>query len=162
MGVLEFLIKTVHIEVDTIGDRRLTPLHLACKHGHLAAIRYLIEQEASSTLRNAQLYNCLEICIIEQHEEIVKYLLSLPNWREMMRNAQPIAKTDAFDTPMRKLIRYMPDIALWMIQEKLTRRVGGQSQNVFKEIYDYEFYEDSTTAKQWYAQGKFERMSTAD
>jgi hypothetical protein len=84
-----------------------------------------------------------------QHKEIVKYLLSRPNWREMMRNAQPIKDTDAYGTPMRKLIRYMPDVALWMIQEKLTKVVGGENQKLYQEIYDYEFYEDMHLVKQW-------------
>jgi hypothetical protein len=88
-----------------------------------------------------------------QHEEIVKYLLSRPNWKELMRNAQQIEKTDAYDTPMRKLIRYMPSVALWMIKEKLTQKVGGAGQKVSKEIYDYEFYEDMCMVKQWYAGG---------
>ncbi|CAF4102655.1 unnamed protein product, partial [Adineta steineri] len=153
LELIKYLIKIVRIEVDAIGDRRLTPLHIACKYGHLDVVKYLIEKGASTTLRNAQLLNCLEICIEEQHVELVKYLLQLPNWREMMRNAQTIEDTDAYDTPMRKLIRYMPDVALWVIEEKLTRKVGGAGQKVSKEIYDYEFYEDMNTVKQWYAQG---------
>ncbi|CAF4103787.1 unnamed protein product, partial [Adineta steineri] len=100
LQVLEYLVEKVGIEVDAIGDRRLTPLHIACECGHLDAVQYLIESGASTTLRNAQLFNCLEISIQKQHNEIVKYLLQLPNWREMMRNAQPIEATDAYDTPM--------------------------------------------------------------
>ena len=142
------------MEVDAIGDRRLTPLHLACQFGHLDTVKYLVDRKASITRRNAQLYNCLEICVNEQHEEIVKYLFSLPNWREMMRNAQRINNTEGFDTPMRKLIRYMPNVALWVIDEKLTRKVGGDEQKVSKEIYDYEFYEDMYTVKQWYSQSR--------
>jgi hypothetical protein len=151
--VLKYLIKTVGIEVDAIGDRRLTPLHIACEYGHRDVVKYLIDNGASTTLRTAQLLNCLEISIRQQHEDIVRYLLQRPNWRQMMRNAQPIKDTDAYDTPMRKLIRYMPDVALWTVEEKLTRRVGGEGQKVFKEVYDYEFYEDAQTVKQWYAQG---------
>ncbi|CAF0748386.1 unnamed protein product [Adineta steineri] len=151
--VVKYLIEKVGIEIDAIGDRRLTSLHIACEYGHLDAVQYLIENGASTTLRNAQLFNCLEISIQKQHNEIVKYLLQLPNWREMMRNAQPIEATDAYDTPMRKLIRYMPDVALWMIEEKLTRKVGGEGQKVSQEIYDYEFYEDMYTVKEWYKQG---------
>jgi len=73
----------------------------------------------------------------------------------MMRNAQPIKNTDAYGTPMRKLIRYMPDVALWMIQEKLTKVVGGENQKLCQEIYDYEFYEDMHLVKQWYAKGTY-------
>ncbi|CAF0792131.1 unnamed protein product [Adineta steineri] len=153
LEVLKYLIETVRIEVDAIGDRRLTPLHIACEFGHLDVVEYLIEKGASTTIRNAQLLNCLEICIQKQHVEIVKYLLQRSNWQEMMRNAQPIEGTDAYDTPMRKLIRYMPDVALWTIEEKLTRKVGGAGQKVSQEIYDYEFYEDMYTVKEWYKQG---------
>ncbi len=71
-----------------------------------------------------------------------------------MRNAQPIHKSEAYDTPMRKLIRYLPQIAIWMIDEKLTRTVGGQGKHVFKKIYDYEFYMDVYRVKQWHQQGK--------
>jgi hypothetical protein len=157
--VIKYLIKTVEIEIDVIGDRRLTPLHLACEKGYLDVAKCLIDNGASTTLRNAQLYNCLEISIKGKHKKIVEYLLGLPNWREMMRNAQPIEDTDAYDTPMRKLIRYMPDMALWMVETKLTRKFGGGGQKVSKEIYDYEFYEDMQTVKQWHAQGMSERES---
>ncbi|CAF0926882.1 unnamed protein product [Adineta steineri] len=153
LELLKYLIETVGIEVDVIGDRRRTPLHLACEYGHLDVVKYLIEKGASTTLRTAQLLNCLEICIQKQHVKMVKYLLKRPDWRGMMRNAQLIEGTDAYDTPMRKLIRYMPDVALWTIEKKLTRKVGGAGQKVSKEIYDYEFYEDMNTVKDWYAQG---------
>ncbi|CAF3665549.1 unnamed protein product [Adineta steineri] len=153
LELLKYLIEEVRIEVDVIGDRRRTPLHLACEYGHLDVVKYLIEKGASTTLRTAQLLNCLEISIQKQHVKMVKYLLKRPDWRGMMRNAQLIEGTDAYDTPMRKLIRYMPDVALWTIEKKLTRKVGGAGQKVSKEIYDYEFYEDMNTVKDWYAQG---------
>ncbi|CAF3799594.1 unnamed protein product [Adineta steineri] len=153
LELLKYLIEEVRIEVDVIGDRRRTPLHLACEFGHLDVVKYLIEKGASTTLRTAQLLNCLEISIQKQHVKMVKYLLKRPDWRGMMRNAQLIEGTDAYDTPMRKLIRYMPDVALWTIEKKLTRKVGGAGQKVSKEIYDYEFYEDMNTVKDWYAQG---------
>lgn len=50
----------------------------------------------------------------------------------MMRNAQPIENTEAFDTRMRKIIRYMPDIAIWLIDNKFTKVVGGPGQKYTK------------------------------
>ncbi|CAF3676752.1 unnamed protein product [Adineta steineri] len=102
------------------------------------------------------LENLFEKASPQTQEQIIRLACrydNRPNWREMMRNAQPIEATDAYDTPMRKLIRYMPDVALWTVEEKLTRKVGGAGQKVSKEIYDYEFYEDMNAVKQWYAQG---------
>lgn len=40
--------------MDANGDRRLTPLHMACENGHLKAIRVLLDADASTTLRHAQ------------------------------------------------------------------------------------------------------------
>ncbi len=96
----------------------------------------------------------MEIAIINQNESIVKELLTLPNWRELMRNAQPIDGSKAYDTPMRKLIRYLPTTAVWLIEEKLTRTLGGQGKHVFKTVYDYEFYMDVYQVKQWHRQGE--------
>ncbi|CAF4156110.1 unnamed protein product, partial [Rotaria sordida] len=116
------------MNVDTIGDRRRTPLHVACGNGHTEIVKFLLEKGASSILRDAKSYNCLDIAITGQHEELVKELFNHDSWRDMMRNAQPIDGTEAFDTPMRKLIRYMPNVAAWVIDEKFTTVVGGPGQ----------------------------------
>jgi hypothetical protein len=126
---------------------------MACENGHLMTIRVLLDADASTTLRNAQVYNCLEIAIMNQQKQVVQLLLKHSTWKEMMRNAQPIEKTEAFDTPMRKLIRYMPDMTVWLIDNKLTTVIGGPGQKIYKTIYDYEFYEDIFTVKDWYTQG---------
>jgi hypothetical protein len=62
--------------------------------------------------------------------------------------------TQAYYTPMRKLIRYMPHVTIWMIDRNLTRTVGGHGNHVFKKLYDYEFYEDIFLVKKWYTRGK--------
>ncbi|CAF3766734.1 unnamed protein product [Rotaria sp. Silwood1] len=116
------------MNVDAIDDRRRTPLHVACENGHTIIVKFLLEKGASSILRDARSYNCLDIAIIGQHEELVKELLNHDSWRDIMRNAQPISGTEAFDTPMRKLIRYVPNVAAWLIDEKFTTIVGGPGQ----------------------------------
>jgi hypothetical protein len=148
------LVEKVGLEIDSMTERHLTPLHVACQYGHRNVAAYLIEHGASPTFRNAELYNSLEMAIMSNHEELVKYLLTLPNWRELMRNAQKIPHTEAYDTPMRKLIRYMPEVTMWMIDRNLTRTVGGQGKRVFKKVYDYEFYMDTFFVRKWYTQGK--------
>ncbi|CAF4710247.1 unnamed protein product [Rotaria sp. Silwood1] len=153
--IVEYLINSLGMKVDTIGDRRRTPLHVACENGHTEIVKFLLEKDASSTLRDARSYNCLDIAIIGQHEKLVTELFSHDSWRDMMRNAQPIDGSEAFDTPMRKLIRYMPTVAAWVINEKFTTVVGGPGQKVYKRIYDYEFYEDMFEVRDWYTKGKY-------
>jgi hypothetical protein len=144
------------MDVDIVADRRITPLHLACQYGHAEVVKYLLEHKASPTLRDARLYNCLEIAILSHQDDLVQNILFDQSlWRDMMRNAQPIKDTKAFDTPMRKLIRYMPKVALHIIDTKLTRIVGGPEQKVYKRVYDYEFFQDDLAVEQWYTQGIF-------
>ncbi len=126
---------------------------MACENGCIKIVQLLLKAGASTTLRNAQVYNCLEIAIVNQQKDVVQELFAQTSWREMMRNAQPIEDTEAFDTPMRKLIRYMPDMAVWLIDNKLTQVVGGEGKKVHKTIYNYEFYEDMFVVKDWYTQG---------
>ncbi len=153
--VVKYLLETVKVRVDAMTDRRLTSLHLACKYGHVKTVKYLLEQGASTTFRNSELYNCLEIAITHQQEEVVKdVLLDHPTWKQMMRNAQLIEDTEAYDTPMRKLIRYMPTVTLWLLDKKLTRVIGDPGQHMNMTIHDYEFYEDMLHVKRWYTQGR--------
>ncbi len=154
--MVKYLVETVQMDVDITADRRVTPLHLACHYGHSEVVKYLFEHKASPTLRDARLYNCLEIAIMNYQNKLVQEVLfNHPLWRDMMRNAQPIKGTKAYDTPMRKLIRYMPQVTVHIIDTKLTRIVGGPGQKVFKRIYDYEFYQDDLNVERWYTQGIF-------
>ncbi|CAM2714402.1 unnamed protein product [Rotaria socialis] len=161
--IVKHLIEKMHMEVDTLSDRRRTPLHVACENGHSEIVKFLLDEHASTTMRDARSYNCLDIAIMEQHEELVKNLLNQSSWRDMMRNAQPIDKTEAFDTPMRKLIRYMPDVAVWAIENKFTNTIGGPGQKVHITSYDYEFYDDMYEVRDWYTKGgKLEESNTCE
>ena len=62
----------------------------------------------------------------------------------MLQNAQIILNANtnvqAYDTPIRKLIRYMPELATDVIDEQFTRTSGAENMTVDKQIYDYEFF----------------------
>lgn len=159
--MVEYLVEFVKMNVDDIADRRISPLHLACQYGHSTVVTYLLDHNASPTLRDARLYNCLEIAIMNHQDKLVQdVLFNHSLWRDMMRNAQPIKDTKAFDTPMRKLIRYMPNVTIHIIDMKLTRMVGGPGQKVYKRIYDYEFFQDDLTVERWYTQGTILDLSS--
>lgn len=153
LHIVKHLIENMSMNVDELADRRLTPLHLACKEGHYKVVQYLLRNNASTTFRTAQNYNCLEMAILNQKEKIVQKLLEHPLWRQMMRNAQPIDGKEVYDTPMRKLIRYMPDKVVWIIDNKCTVRISEPGCKIPKISYDYEFYEDMCQVNGWYGQG---------
>ena len=80
----------------------------------------------------------------------------------MFQNAQRIfdSTTNAYDTPLRKLIRYMPELATDVIDEQFTRTSGAENMTVDKQIFDYEFFEDQLTVKHWYSKGNEEIYSS--
>ncbi|CAF1363767.1 unnamed protein product [Rotaria sp. Silwood1] len=151
--VVQFLLSRVPCGLNRVDTNKRTALHLACQHGHKNIVEYLLKQRALVTLRDYQLYNCLEVAIVNHHRDIVDVLLAHESWHDMMCNAQPIEDTCAYDTPMRKLIRHMPYVTADLLTKKLTRIVGGKDQQVFKTIYDYEFFEDEFRVKKWHLQG---------
>ncbi|CAF2896748.1 unnamed protein product [Rotaria sp. Silwood2] len=150
--VVHFLLEKFPCGLNRVDTYQRTALHLACQYGHKNIVEYLLKQRALVTLRDYQLYNCLEVAIVNHHQDIVEILLAHESWHDMMCNAQPIEDTCAYDTPMRKLIRHMPYITVELLTKKLTRVVGGKDQQVFKTIYDYEFFEDEFRVKKWHLQ----------
>ncbi|CAF5023106.1 unnamed protein product [Rotaria sp. Silwood1] len=150
---VEWLFKEAPHDLNRVDMNKRTALHLACQYGHKKIVEYLLKQRASVTLRDYQLYNCLELAIVNHHRDIVEILLAHESWHEMMCNAQPIESTYAYDTSMRKLIRHMPYVTVDLLTKKLKRTVGGKEQQVFKTIYDYEFFEDEFKVKKWHLQG---------
>ncbi|CAF1274971.1 unnamed protein product [Didymodactylos carnosus] len=120
--------------VNRVNSKNETPIYLASKCGHLNVEKYLLKQRG---------YNCLEIAITQGHKTIVEeYLLNKQHkdedlWTKLIKNAQleeinsertwqerlfPKLSENFEDdyTPMRKLIKYMPDVADDFMSKRLT------------------------------------------
>jgi hypothetical protein len=155
---IEFLIDH-HADINARDLRRETPLHIACKSGSPESVKCLLEAKADLLVVNIHGLNCLEVAIEEKNEKVVKYLLSHDRVFELMRNAQiekhlengistRIFPSVKVSTPMRKLIKIMPDMALIMI-EKCTITVGAERSHIYNNIYNYEFLEDQYSINDW-------------
>ena len=154
--VVAYLLHSHLVQINALTNKNETAFHFACQNGHRAVVTELLAYECDTLIRTAQLYNGLELSILNHNEDVTRLLtLEYRDWRPMFQNAQRIydSTTDAFDTPLRKLIRYMPDLATEVIDEQFTRISGAETMNVDKQIYDYEFFEDQLTVKQWYSKG---------
>lgn len=132
-------------DINAIDIRRETPLHLACKTGSHRLVEHLIKKNADLLMTNIQDFNCLEVAIEAQNERVVKYLLEHDRAFELMRNAQ---NQDSDYTPMRKLIKLMPDMAL-LILNKCTLTIAGERSLARMQIYNYEFFEDQYFIEDW-------------
>lgn len=159
---IELLVKNGMANVNALNIRRETPLHIACEFGSSELIACLFKLGADPFATNVDGFNCLEVAIEENNEEVVRFLIDHEHAFDLMRNAQVHKKETSWhhsfvehydaDTPMRKLIRQMPKLALRVL-DKCSMTVGTDGTNVHKEIFVYEFLDDQYTIREW-EQGK--------
>jgi hypothetical protein len=155
---IEILVNDGKANINALNIRRETPLHIASEYGSKKLIKRLRILGADLFATNVDGYNCLEVAIEQNNEEVVRYLIDDDNGFDLMRNAQTretrsswrslFGKQYEVDTPMRKLIREMPKMALHMLN-KCSMTVGGSGASVHKIIFVYEFLEDQYTIKDW-------------
>ncbi len=159
---IEILVNKGKANINALNIRRETPLHIACEYGSKKLIKRLRKLGVDLFATTVDGYNCLEVAIEQGNEEVVRYLIEDDSCFDLMRNAQTKEKPTSrcflvgrqckVDTPMRKLIREMPKMALLMLN-KCSMIVGTNGTNVHKNIFVYEFLEDQYTVKDW-AEGK--------
>jgi hypothetical protein len=146
------------ISINALTIRRETPLHIACEYGSSKLVQELIEFDCDLFATNVDGYNCLEVAIEANNEEVVRYLIENDNCFDLMRNSQIQEKKRAYcslfarrcevDTPMRKLIRKMPSMAL-LVLDKCSMIVRTKGTAIHKNIFAYEFLEDQFTVNTW-------------
>jgi ankyrin repeat protein len=107
-------------------------------------------------------HNCLETAILARNRPFVEYLLNLNNiplFKNLLRNAQSLdIYNREIDTPLRKLVKSMPDLAYRVLDICITN-IGNKHKGQFKIIYDFEFLEDHCFIQQWQHHIPTERTS---
>ncbi|XP_063677555.1 transient receptor potential cation channel subfamily A member 1-like isoform X7 [Bolinopsis microptera] len=94
-------------EVDPIDKAKTTPLHLAAKNGHVDTVEFLLDNEANIRLTDVDGNNALELATMHTKKEVAETIIEHKKWFASMDNRHPNG-----DTPMKKLIRMMPDVAM--------------------------------------------------
>ncbi len=126
-------------------------LEVAIEEGNEEVVRYLIDNECGFDLmRNAQIrekeskWSLWSLCQnkVSNHSSSSNHQHKDSN-RSLMSNRRRIA-----NTPMRKLIREMPKMALLMLN-KCSMIVGTSGTSVHKNIFVYEFLEDQYNVDDW-------------
>ncbi|KAL3313388.1 hypothetical protein Ciccas_008013 [Cichlidogyrus casuarinus] len=142
LAVLQLLVRA-GANVGHHAARKRPPLLHAALNGQAEVCRFLLDAGADIVVRtdkNTEAQdappnsNALEIAIEKNYPAVVKVLLSNENWFRLMRKRQ--SRQFNYDTPMRKLIRNMPKMAVLALDNcKLTDDDG--------TTYWYEFIEDT-------------------
>ncbi|CAF1547014.1 unnamed protein product, partial [Adineta steineri] len=60
------------ININALTIRRETPLHIACEYGSSKLVKQLIEFDCDLFATNVDSYNCLEVAIEANNEEVVR------------------------------------------------------------------------------------------
>lgn len=156
----------LNINVYTRDNQESTPLHCVaqcvgkkCDDGIDASVyileiflNYIQNSKKNSfdllTALDGFGHNCLETAIISRNRLFVEYLLNLNNiplFKNLLTNAQILdIHYRHVDTPLRKLVRYMPDLAHRVLDTCITY-IGDKH----KIIYDFQFLEDHCSIQQW-------------
>ncbi|KAF7260928.1 hypothetical protein EG68_03266 [Paragonimus skrjabini miyazakii] len=128
-------------------DWAIPPLHLACKYGHVSTVKILISWGADPAYRlnvDENIPNCgpnaLDIAIDNGQRQCAFALLREAKWEQTLRN-QTIGPDGLIQTPMRKLIIHMPDVAQFVLDRCV--QIVYSREAPPKETYIFEFLDDT-------------------
>ncbi|XP_066911304.1 transient receptor potential cation channel subfamily A member 1 homolog isoform X2 [Clytia hemisphaerica] len=129
--------------IDPTDKAKTTPLHLASKEGHVDMIKLLISRKAVITRKDHLGRNCLDWAIENNQRDAALAILDCEQWKNALRNCT--AEGNKVTTPMRKLIKKLPDVA----EKVFDKCIKGNGLPVEHPQYEiscsYEFLEDSFT-----------------
>ncbi|KAI3381682.1 hypothetical protein SNEBB_004577 [Seison nebaliae] len=130
MGNLECirLLLKYNSPINPLDKLQLTPLHLASKNGHLECVKLLMKNGASVDVNDYVNYNCLDYAILNNHENVVDFIIESDEWFKALKSSQKINK-EIVNTPLRQLIRKMPDSAKKVLDRLATMNETGKDYN---------------------------------
>ncbi|XP_077974410.1 uncharacterized protein LOC120329316 isoform X2 [Styela clava] len=136
--------------VDPKDKRSTTPLHLACKEGHVDMVKLLLKWKADVSLRTSDGRNALDYAIDYGKEESAMAIMESTQWREALQNrTKDIATGEETQTPMRKLIKKMPEVAEVAFRNCVARGNKQIEHKNYKVTFDFEFLDDEYACAEW-------------
>ncbi|XP_061171192.1 transient receptor potential cation channel subfamily A member 1 homolog isoform X1 [Saccostrea echinata] len=130
-------------QVDPMDKTKTTPLHLASRYGHADVVKCLLEHNANVSQRDTDGNNCLDLAIDNNKTDVASVIINSDKWEEAMRNETPDIATGLRTTPMRKLIKKMPDVAEEAFLRCMTTNNKNPEHPDYKCTFNYEFLDDT-------------------
>uniref|UniRef100_A0A1X7TKA2 Ion transport domain-containing protein n=1 Tax=Amphimedon queenslandica TaxID=400682 RepID=A0A1X7TKA2_AMPQE len=153
-------------DVKVVDNNGSTPLHFACGKGHEQVVKLLLEKKAGIKCDRNGL-NPLEVAVEEGHENAAMAIVKSDKWEDALRSYKVEDRSDGklsccsrkkkdtsdpetgrsdasltqFITPMRRIIKKMPDVAK-VVFDRCCETKGSPYDNDYEITYNYEFLED--------------------
>ncbi|XP_076804239.1 uncharacterized protein LOC143448397 isoform X2 [Clavelina lepadiformis] len=140
-----------------------SPLHLACINGSSNMVQLLLKFGAFVSLPDNDGNRPLELAIKHGHKNCAKLILESPKWKAALRSAKcKTTETGEISTPLRHLIKTMPDIAEVVFNRctTISPNLGPEDEDYNVE-FDFEFLDDVYTSTCWeyYMEGEAALMA---
>ncbi|XP_050405831.1 transient receptor potential cation channel subfamily A member 1 homolog [Patella vulgata] len=130
--------------IDPMDKSNTTPLHLASRAGHAQVVELLLDWDANVAQRDAEGNNSLDLAIEHHNMDVAFTIIASPVWEDALRNAALDLTTGILDTPMRRLIRKMPEVAEKVFDKCLSYGAEKNPERPNYEItFNYEFLDDA-------------------
>ena len=134
-------------EFHSVLSRRQSPLITACQHGFADIVQLLLAEDIGTqhgvSADSDQAYNPLEIAIRDRRIETTHALLEHPHTEQWL---MPVRKTHRYDheTPLREMIRYMPDCARHAFDKLIlkTNELDAFGEAFERTVYRYQHIDD--------------------
>ena len=75
LEIVRYLVEQQGVDVNTVGALHTTPLHGACREGHLPIVKYLISKGANIEARGEYKMTPLHEAVDANNSDIIRYLL---------------------------------------------------------------------------------------
>ncbi|CAN7938240.1 unnamed protein product [Ixodes hexagonus] len=132
--------------VNSVDKMKNRPLHIAAQFGRETVVKLLLSRNDVRDFickRNANRKNCLDVAIEEDHRSVVEALLKSPFWKELLQNATDSEQNGVHQTPLRSLIRSMPELATLVFENCVVVEAASDEDPNKAVTYHYQFLDDA-------------------
>jgi len=138
--------------VEPKGRVKIAPLHLCCQRGHVEILRLLLQWNANVKFRSPDGRNGLDYAIDYMQKPCVMELLKHRTWMDSLQNVIVDPQTKRVNTPMRKMIRTMEELAVVVCDQCITSNGKKLDDVSFQAWFNFEFIDDMYSCSEWMKQ----------